>query len=108
MKLFVNNEQSKQEAIEAINAIDTSSVHTVEIKKKRGKRTINQNSLYWMYMTCIEQETGNDKDNLHDHFRVKWLGYETIEVLGECSERLVSTASLDTNKFKQYLDKIQI
>lgn len=61
-----------------------------------------------MWLTCIEQETGNDKVYLHKLFRTWWLGTEMITVLGNDISDLKSTTKLDTNQFKQYLDKIQI
>ena len=100
----------KTEANEAkeylLKLIDKNCV--VEITKKLKKRTVNQNSLYWLWLTCIEHETGNDKDDLHEFFKNKWIISENKEVLGEYINIKPSTTKLDTVKFKQYLDKIQI
>lgn len=104
----VYNYKTHQEAIKAVQEIDFKTFHQVKITKKRGKRSIDQNALYWMWLTCIEQETGNDKDYLHDHFRTLYIGTELVNVLGSDISRLKSTTTLDTSQFKQYLDKIQI
>lgn len=100
--------KGKAEAIKSIEMLDDNECFDVSIKKKRWKRSINQNNLYWLWLTCLEQETGNDKDDLHDYFRLKFLGAEQVNVLGETVIRIVSTTKSDTLEFKQYLDKIQL
>ena len=108
MLINIHNYKTRQEAIDYISSLDLKKVHQVKITCKRGKRSIDQNALYWMWLTCIEQETGNSKDDLHDYFRTIYLGVELRNVLGNDYSRLKSTTILDTYQFKQYLDKIQI
>ena len=80
---------------------------SVEIKQKREIRSISQNSLYWLWLTCIMAETGNDKDYLHIFFGKKYLPKESRVLYGETVEITVSTTSLDTAQFTHYLDRIQ-
>lgn len=109
MELFkLRYGKGKLETVKAIEALDDAECYDVSIKKKRWKRSISQNNLYWLWLTCIEQETGNDKDDLHDYFRMKFLGAEELDVFGERLVRIVSTTKKDTLQFKQYLDKIQL
>lgn len=61
----------------------------------------------WLWLTCIEFETGNDRNDLHDIFKKKWLLPKKVIMYGEETERY-STTDLDTLQFKHYLDKIQI
>jgi hypothetical protein len=41
----------------------------VEIKELKMKRNLDQNGLYWLWLTCIEQESGNDRHELHYLYR---------------------------------------
>jgi len=109
MELFkLRYGNGKESAIRAIEALDDKECFDVTIKKKRWKRSISQNNLYWLWLTCIEQETGNNRDELHDYFRAKFLGAEEVQVFDETIIRLVSTTKQDTLEFKRYLDKIQM
>lgn len=76
-------------------------------KKYKKVRSINQNSLYWKWISCIEDETGQDKEDLHDYFRQKYLGSSINETLGEQFMVLRSTANLDSSEFTEYLDLIK-
>ncbi len=98
----------KAKVIEAIQNLSDEESWDIKISKKRFKRSISQNNLYWLWLTCIEQETGNDRDSLHDYFKQKFLGIEEILVLGETISRIRSTTNRDTAQFKIYLDKIQM
>jgi hypothetical protein len=106
----VHNYKSREEAIKLVSELDLSKVHQVKVTCKRGKRSIDQNALYWMWLTCIEQETGNEKNDLHFHFKGEYLIHLTkkINILGIEKYRLISTSELDTLQFTQYLEKIQI
>lgn len=45
----------------------------VEIREIKLKRKLDQNGLYWLWLTCIQQETGMYKDELHVLYRAKFL-----------------------------------
>ena len=104
----IHNYKTREDAIKMVSDLDLSKVHNLKITCKRGKRSIDQNSLYWMWLTCIEQETGQDKDELHGFFKSSILGKESRICFGIVYDNLSTTKELDTAQFKQYLDKIQI
>lgn len=79
----------------------------VEIKQQRELRSKDQNALYWLWLTCIMAETGNDKDDLHIVFGKKYLPKESRVLYGESVEITTSTTSLDTAQFTYYLNRIQ-
>ena len=97
MLINVYNYKTRDEAIKLASELDLSKHHQVKITCKRAKRSVDHNALYWMWLTCIEQETGNYKNDLHDLFREKYLGYETYKVLNLEKFRLKSTTELDTS-----------
>ena len=42
--------------------------YKVTIERYTEPRTISQNALMWLWFTCIEQETGTDKQDVHDYY----------------------------------------
>lgn len=100
--------KGKDQVIDAIQELDEQNSYDVKVSKKRWNRSISQNNLYWLWLTCIEQETGQDQSSLHEFFKAKFLGFEEIDVFDHEVVRVRSTANLDTSQFKEYLDKIQI
>lgn len=107
MRFKINNPSDKEAIKNYIQKLPDGKRYTVEITMKRDKRTVNQNSLYWLWLTCISNETGNEKDILHDEFGKMFLPKRSGNFFGEYVEKAVSTTSLDTKQFTEYLDKIQ-
>jgi hypothetical protein len=85
--------------------------YVVEIKVRRERRTIDQNSLYWLWLTCIMSETGQHKDDLHGFFKQKYLGMDTHTIhLNSVKYDIKiakSTTKLNTKEMKYYLDRVQ-
>jgi hypothetical protein len=107
MKRKLQTELDRNMVISYIQRLDIKTLYTVEVLQKKSNRSISQNSLYWLWLCCIEFETGTDREYLHELFKRKFLPPETTEVFGE---QLIfySTKNKDTLQFKHYLDKIQI
>ena len=55
----------------------------------------------------MADEIGEDKDILHEHFKKRFIGVETFSIFGQTETRGVTTTTLNTGEFTQYLDKIQ-
>ncbi len=80
--------------------------YTITIKKASEKRSIPQNDLMWMWLTCIERETGTPKDDIYMYYCKKFL-MKTIQV-GQKLERIYNTSSkLNTEQMSEFLTKIQ-
>ncbi|HUX56252.1 MAG TPA: hypothetical protein VMV77_04715 [Bacteroidales bacterium] len=107
MKRKLKTELDREMVIGQIKRLDLSKDYTIDILLRRKVRSISQNSLYWLWLSCIEFETGNDKDDLHDHFKKKWLEPIDINLFGESFFKW-STKDLNTIQFKYYLDKIHV
>lgn len=106
MILKIFNHPDKEKVKQYIDKLPDKKF-TVEIKQKREIRTVSQNALYWLWLTCIMAETGNEKDYLHIFFGKKYLPKESRVLYGETVEITVSTTKLDTAQFNHYLDRIQ-
>lgn len=101
----------------------------VELKEIKLKRTLNQNDIYWLWLTCIEKETGYDKNKLHVMYRLMFLKrdddyieklikpkvwqrikelsvqFDYKQEIGETIDFLAkSTTELEIDEFTRYLD----
>ena len=80
--------------------------YTITIKRANEKRSIPQNDLMWMWLTCIERETGTPKDDVYMYYCKKFL-MKTIQV-GNRMERIYNTSSkLNTLQMTDFLNKIK-
>jgi len=79
-----------------------------EIIKKGEKRRNKANRLYWAWMKCLEDETGQDKEDYHDFFKGLYLGTSEKEVLGIVVTKEVSTKKLKVRPFYDYMQKVQL
>ena len=83
-----------------------NGTYQITVKRASEKRSIAQNDLMWMWLACIERETGTPKDDIYMYYCKKFL-MKTIQV-GERMERIYNTSSkLNTQQMKDFLDKIQ-
>ena len=83
-----------------------NGTYTITIKKASQKRSIPQNDLMWMWLTCIERETGTPKDDVYMYYCKKFL-IKTI-TMGDKQERIYNTSSkLTSEEMTEFLNKIQ-
>ena len=47
--------------------------HLLVFRKPERRRSNDQNALAWLWFTCIAEETGSSKDDVHDHYCMKFL-----------------------------------
>lgn len=80
--------------------------YTVKIVRKTQPRTISQKSLMWMWYKCMEEATGQRKEDFHDYYKAKFLsravaiGNRWVTVVG-------STTDLNTLQMTNYLEKVK-
>ena len=108
MKYTISNDNSKQAVKDYIDRLKVDKVWIVDISRKKDNRSIDQNRLMWLWLQCIEQETGNDKELLHLYFKDKYLPKKEIILIDEIVQIPGSTAKLNTSQFTEYLEKIRI
>ena len=106
MKRKLLTELDREMVISQIKRLDLKDHYTVDITKRVIRRTISQNHLYWLWIMCISHETGNDKDDLHEYFKNKYIAPSSVNIFGETIDRR-TTSDLTTMQFKQLLDHIQ-
>lgn len=83
-----------------------NGTYSITIKKVTEKRSIAQNDLMWMWMACIERETGTPKDEVYMYYCKKFL-MRTVTI-GSRQERIYMTSSkLSTLEMTTFLNQIQ-
>lgn len=107
MKFKVTKPQDKRAVMAYLDRLPEGKTYNVTIVRHRERRTMDQNRLLWLWVNCISDETGQDKDDLHEYFKQKFLGVDTKTLWGVQVCKPVSTASLDTLQFTQYLERIR-
>ena len=68
-----------------------NGTYQITVKKVSEKRSIAQNDLLWMWMKCIENETGTPKDEVYMYYCKKFL-MRTM-TMGQKQERIYLTSS---------------
>lgn len=84
-----------------------NGTYEVTISRVRKRRTTDQNSLYWMWLKCVADETGNTTDDIHEYCKRKFLVPRVIEIAGERLEIAPSTTKIDTAQMTEYLNNVQ-
>ena len=80
--------------------------YEMPINKEVKKRSVDQNRLMWLWFTCIEMETGTDKEVVHDYYCTQFLS--RTEVINGIEKTVVGgTSKLNSAKFAEFLKKIQ-
>ena len=83
-----------------------NGTYSITVKKVQEKRSIAQNDLLWMWLTCIENETGTPKDEVYMYYCKKFL-MRTV-TMGQRAERIyMTTSKLNTEQMSDFLNKLQ-
>lgn len=102
----VSDNVSKCDVLNHVRGLDISRSWVVTVKRLQKRRTLPQNKLYWMWLTLLQDETGNDREDLHEYFIGSFLNFEEREIFGKTVYRMKRTSDLDTDEFSAYLQKI--
>jgi len=109
MILRIRNIRDREAISGYIRQLPDGKKYDIHINLKREKRSLPQNRLYWMWLTCISDDTGSDKDQLHKEFSKMFLHKDTVVGIGgELVEVPVSTTKLNSAQFTDYLNNIQV
>lgn len=101
----VNNKVVSKEGWELLtllsNLSDGEYVLIVGKVEKQDARTLKQNKYYWGGVLAeIAHFSGHTVDELHEHFKLKYLRTKTKP------QRVMSTTELDTEQFANYINNI--
>jgi hypothetical protein len=107
-RFTISDQKSRQAVINYVNRLpDNGKCFKVAITVQREKRSLPQNRLYRMWVSLIADETGNNADDLHEAFKMMFLGTKDFTI-GETSAKApISTTSLDTLQFTSFLERLE-
>lgn len=78
----------------------------IEIKIRRNKRSVNANSLYWLFCDYVGNALNMTAEEVHEGFKEAHL--REFKAVGEKLWRTVkSSAGLDSVEFSEYFEKCQ-
>ena len=81
--------------------------YTIILKRKNTKRSLLQNDLMWLWLTCIQDETGTPKEDIYKYYCKKFLLYKT-EIFNGRTEIFYRTSSeLNKEEMAEFLNHIQ-
>ena len=87
----------------------------ITVKKRKSKRSLSQNALYWVWMTMLGESIGHKKDSMHDVFKRLFLRdklsplavVEFVEYLKAQEKDIeASTRKLTKAEMTEYLNKV--
>jgi hypothetical protein len=80
--------------------------YVIRIERDVQRRTVDQNALMWLWFTCIADETGTSKQDVHDYYCACFL---SRQVLFKDAPQTVSgsTSRLNTASMSRFLDQVQ-
>lgn len=119
LQMVVASPNDVEAFYQAARAMPIDKPHVIELKPHRRKRTLDQNALYWMWLTELSrylQDKGRKfatKEWCHDAMKHSFLGYKRQELVdvttGEVQVRqsLRSTRELNTGEMTFYLQQIE-
>ena len=77
-------------------------------KFKSKKRSTKANRLYWLWMKCLEDETGESNENYHKYFKQKFIGARIEKGINNLDIVIeASTANMLSKPFNEYMKKVQ-
>lgn len=101
-----NGEVTMDKDFDLMCSLLRNGEYTVKIVRKTKPRTIPQNALMWMWYKCMEESTGQKKEDFHDYYKAKFLARQVV--IGRRWVTVVgSTSDLNTLQMTDYLEKVK-
>lgn len=112
-KHLIHDDAGMRRYIQYLESFTVVEPLQAEIKEYKPKRSMSQNSLYWVWMDVLAKHFSKKappytKDQMHDIMRHAHLGYED-RLIGNTTIKgqLVSTTELTTEAMAEYMTKVE-
>ena len=90
----------------SVIAMLANGSYTVTIARKRTARSFDQNSLMWLWFTCIEDQTGTSRLDVHDYYCLKYLVRHAV-INGRMEYVVGGTSKLSKGEMTAFLEKVR-
>lgn len=80
---------------------------SVRVERHRQRRSTTANARYWAIVQKVADFTGHDPDELHDAFKVRFLGTDEIQVGAETMTVPKPSRTLDTQGFRDFMERVE-
>ena len=80
--------------------------YTVTIAREKQPRSLDQNSLMWLWFTCVSDETGTPVQDVHDYYCAKFLRKQ-ISWNGITRTIVEGTSKLSKERMTEFLNLVQ-
>lgn len=107
MRFILIDEQRRNNAIKYLRELDITKPIEVKFAVYKDKRSHEQNSLMWIYITHLASHCGYTPNQMHEELKVKFLGVDEKVVAGQLIREIRSTTRLNTKEFTDYLREIE-
>ena len=71
--ITLKSQELKDRAVAIIEALSFEPLHEVVIREHKKDRSLEQNALYWKWLTIIGEELGYSKEEAHMVYKERYL-----------------------------------
>lgn len=101
-KLILENEEKFNKSLQYFEGKNI----VLKIREVEMQRTIEQNSLYWVWIDILASELGYQKNEMNQLIKYKFLKKDVVNEKGQKEVRLMSTTTLSKKEFSQLMENI--
>lgn len=108
MKFKIKDEITRQAVVKYLQAFDIKRPLEVEIRAVPKIRSVPQNRLYWLYVNCIAEFTGDTPKRMHQALGDEYLPKVEVELGNKTKQVTMSTTELTTIQMSAYIERLII
>lgn len=106
-EIVIRTDDDRQRFVRWVNLFDLEKPVLFTVERFRKKHSRSQRGLYRLWLGEIANETGNDTDELHNFFKLRYLVPEEKTILGEAT-LVYSTRNLTTVEYGEFMMKVEV
>ena len=106
-KIIIREERHRQHAMGRLSLLNLETEWEVIIKPYVKNRSLDQNALYWKWLTIIGDDLGYTKDEMHEEMMRQHLPPQLVNTPAGIVE-VYSTKGLGVRVMSKYMEAISI
>lgn len=107
--VILRDEATRKQVLGVLAAMSLEKPVKVEWETYRKNRSLNQNSLMWMWINQladkVSDDTGHTPQEIHEYFKMSFLSPVITEIMGKTVE-IRTTTKLNTAEMHDYMERI--